>query len=211
MSERRGVWSPLSNPAVYEAFHHIIGARRWLKRFARDVIQPRDGDRILDIGCGPGALRAYLPNVEYVGLDRNQAYIERARRSFGGRGQFICDDVSNFAQHGLAPVDVAVAIGILHHLSDSLALDLLRATADTLRPAGRLISVDPCFHSKQSFIQRFVVSSDRGMHVRPFAGYLNLASAVFPEARAMFQQGHFPFPHSICVIQATRSQATLAD
>jgi len=31
MSERRGLWSPLSSPIVYELFHHLIGARRWLQ------------------------------------------------------------------------------------------------------------------------------------------------------------------------------------
>ena len=39
MSERGGLWSPLSNPTVYEAFHHLIGARRWLRQFTRDVIR----------------------------------------------------------------------------------------------------------------------------------------------------------------------------
>jgi hypothetical protein len=41
MSERRGLWSPLYSPAIYEAFHHLIGARRWLRRFANDVIRAR--------------------------------------------------------------------------------------------------------------------------------------------------------------------------
>src|SRR5215470_6255351 len=100
MSERRGIWSPLSTPFVYEAFHHLIGARRWLKRFAREVIRARSGDRVLDIGCGPGALVRCLPETAYIGFDRNQAYIERAKRKL--RGEFICDDVAHFADHALA-------------------------------------------------------------------------------------------------------------
>lgn len=72
MSERRGLWSPLSHPLVYEAFHHLIGARRWLKQFAQQTIRPRSGDTVLDIGCGPGALLRYLPPpVAYIGFDRN--------------------------------------------------------------------------------------------------------------------------------------------
>jgi SAM-dependent methyltransferase len=205
MSERRGLWSPLSSPIVYELFHHLIGARRWLQRFTDEVIRPRSGDRVFDIGCGPGALLRYLPQTtSYVGFDRNEAYIERARRMHGSRGEFICDDVGNFPAHALAPADIAVAIGILHHLDDNLASAMLRATADALKPCGRLITVDPCFHSEQSAIQRFVVSNDRGMHVRPYDRYVELAGAVFPKRKAAFQRGHVPFPHSICIIEATR-------
>jgi SAM-dependent methyltransferase len=206
MSERRGLWSPLSSPLVYETFHHLIGARRWLKRFANGVIRARGNERVFDIGCGPGALLRYLPETTaYVGFDRNPAYIARARRAYGSRGEFICDDVSNFSRHALAPADIAVAIGILHHLDDELASALLRSIASALEPAGRLITADPCYHVRQSAIQRFIVSNDRGMHVRPFDRYVNLCSRVFEAPKATFQSGHFPFPYSICIMEATRA------
>jgi SAM-dependent methyltransferase len=205
MSERRGLWSPLSSPIAYEVFHHLIGARRWLQRFTDEVIRPRSGDRVFDIGCGPGALLRCLPQTtSYVGFDRNEAYIERARRMYGGRGEFICDDVGNFAAHALAPADIAVAIGILHHLDDNLASAMLRATANALKPGGRLITADPCFHPEQSAIQRFVVSNDRGMHVRAYYRYVELAGAVCPKPKAAFQGGHVPFPYSICITEAAR-------
>ena len=208
MSERRGLWSPLSSPWVYEALQHVIGTRRWLKRFTNDVIQPRINDRVFDIGCGPGALLRYLPpGTTYVGFDRNDAYIKRAREGNGEHGEFICDDVGNFADHALAPADITVAIGILHHLQDELALSMLQATANALKPGGRLITADPCFHPQQSALQRFVVSNDRGMHVRPFARYVELVNAVFPHAKAAFQHGHLPFPHSICIVQAIKGTA----
>jgi SAM-dependent methyltransferase len=211
MSERRGLWSPLSSPIVYELFHHLIGARRWLQRFTDEVIRPHSGDRVFDIGCGPGALLRYLPQTtSYIGFDRNEAYIERARRMHGSCGEFICDDVGNFAAYALAPADIAVAIGILHHLDDNLASAMLRAAADALKPCGRLITVDPCFHSEQSAIQRFVVSNDRGMHVRPYDRYVELAGTVFPNPKAAFQRGHLPFPYSICIIEARPSRSERA-
>src|SRR6266571_807094 len=106
-TERLGLWSVLASPMVYEASQHLVGARRWLKRFARETIRPTPGQRVLDIGCGPGALLRFLPSqVHYIGFDRNAAYIERARKSHSGRGDFICDDVTNFLQHGIAPVDI---------------------------------------------------------------------------------------------------------
>lgn len=210
MSERRGIWSPLANPIVYELFHHAIGARRWLQRFTDDVIEPRDGDCVLDIGCGPGALLQCLPaSIRYVGFDRNEAYIKWAEQTYGNRGTFICDDIANVASHALPKADIAVAIGLLHHVDDSLAVNLLRTIAGLLTPTGRLVTVDPCFHPDQSSIQRFVASNDRGMHVRPFERYADLSRLAFPNARAAYQRGYAPIPYSLCVVRAARSEASL--
>ena len=202
MSERRGLWSALAHPLIYETFQHIIGARRWQKRFARDVIDAPKRARILDIGCGPGSLLKYLSDVDYTGFDRNVAYIERAKHSFGRRGIFICDDVGNFAKHNLPPVDIAVAVGLLHHLDDALAAHMLLDIHKAVKPGGRLITVDPCFHPAQNILQRFIVSRDRGMHVRPFEQYVALCRRAFSNPVATFAKGYSPFPYSICIVQA---------
>lgn len=113
--------------------------------------------------------------------------------------------VGNFAVYTLAPADISVAIGLLHHLDDELALETPKAIAAALKPGGRLITVDPCFHSDQSTLQRLVVSNDRGMHVRQFERYAELARPIFPQPTADFWHGHFPFPHSICVMQTRKA------
>jgi SAM-dependent methyltransferase len=204
-TERRGFWSVLESPFVYEVFHHLIGARRWLKRFATDVIRARPGDHILDIGCGPGALLRYLPEVAYVGIDRNAACIRRAQQAYGGKGQFKCDDVVNFDASSMAPVDIAVAIGLLHHLDDATAARLLSAAAKILKPTGRLITADPCFHASQSPVIRFVVSHDRGRHVRQIERYRELVGSAFTNAKASLVTSHFPFPHAVCIIEGSRA------
>ncbi len=48
------------------------------------------GDRILDIGCGPGDILDSPPPVDYYGFDLNDAYIRFARRKYSGRGKFYC-------------------------------------------------------------------------------------------------------------------------
>src|ERR1700738_787988 len=84
---------------------------------------------------------------------------------------------------------------------------LLRTTAGTLVPGGRLITVDPCYHPEQSAIQRMIVSNDRGMHVRPFERYAVLCSTMFPDPQAAFERAHFPFPYSVCILQMVRRPA----
>jgi SAM-dependent methyltransferase len=206
MSEdRNGLWRVLTNPVVYEAVQHLVGARRWLKRFARDTIRARAGDCVLDIGCGPGALLARLSGVIYIGLDRNEAYIVQAKRAHGVKGNFICDDVANFKAHGFPRVDVAVAIGLLHHLDDDQARSLLADIAATLKPGGRLVTADPCFYEGQSPIIRFVVAHDRGQNVRDFNRYGELVRSVFPATHLSLDSSHIPFPHAVCVVEAMAS------
>jgi SAM-dependent methyltransferase len=202
--DRRGVWRLLANPVVYEAVQRLAGARHWLRRFAHDTIAARPGDCLLDIGCGPGALLNYLPRVTYIGLDRNASYIAQAKQVYGDRGNFVCDDVANFSQHGFPLADVAVAIGLLHHLDDDRSRELLSAVVATLKPGGRLITADPCYHAGQSPVIKFVVAHDRGRNVRTFSQYGELVSSVLPQTRMSLDSSHFPFPHSVCVVEATR-------
>jgi hypothetical protein len=65
-------------------------------------------------------------------------------------------------------------------------------------------TINPCFHPDQNALQRFVVSNDRGMHVRPFERYLELCSVVFSRPNGRFKKGNLPFPHSVCIMEAVR-------
>ena len=199
MAERTSGWhATLSIPIVYELVQHAVGARRWQKRFVRQTVRPYAGARMLDIGCGPAGILRYLPDVDYCGFDNSAAYIESARRRFGERGRFFCDDVGTIAEHGVGPFDIAIAIGVLHHLDDDATLSLFTKVRDALVPGGRLIAADPCFFDGQPWLTRLVVSNDRGKNVRHFDSYLALARKVFPNPTAVLDASLLPFPHAIC-------------
>lgn len=199
MTERTSGWrAALSEPWIFEFVQHAVGARRWLKRFVRETMKPRPGDRILDIGCGPAAILSYLHGVQYYGFDHSAAYIDSARRKFGDRGHYICGDVSTVALHNAGPFEIAIAVGILHHIGDSQALKLLSDVREALVPGGRLITADPCFFDGQPWITRMIVANDRGLNVREFDQYLALARTVFPTATAELDAALLPFPRAVC-------------
>lgn len=113
----------------------------------RDIVAaavPRDSRiRVLDLGCGTGALVARLadalPAATLVGLDVSPANIAAAERSQGdrpsGRIQFVAGDYVRFESE---PFDLIVSDGVLH-LIDADSGVLAAKLARDLRLGGTLI------------------------------------------------------------------------
>lgn len=115
--------------------------------YARPAILDLAGDvsgrRILDVGCGSGALFAALHDSGAVvtGFDRSTAMLEQARRRLGDDADLRVADLGSPLPFPDRSFDDAVASLVLHYLRDwGPALTELRRV---LRPGGRLIvSVD---------------------------------------------------------------------
>ena len=76
-----GVRAILSHPLVYSTLQSLMGAHSSRKSFVGNYVKPFPGMRILDIGCGPADILAYLPQVSYSGFDISQDYIDQARKA----------------------------------------------------------------------------------------------------------------------------------
>jgi len=157
----------LSHPLVYEGFQRAVGARHFRKVLAREYLRPRPGDRLLDVGCGPGHMLEFLPDVDYVGVDLSHAYIEYAKRAFAGHGKFLVADATTLESHEPEPFDLVTAVGLLHHLADEGVVQLLHGLRARMSgPESRLVTIDGCYAGGQSRIAAFLLSKDRGRHVR---------------------------------------------
>jgi SAM-dependent methyltransferase len=192
----------LKIPAAYRLFQKLIG-RDFHTVYVRDYLKVRPGERVLDVGCGPGDVLAHLPDCDYVGIDMDAGYIDAARVRFGARGTFRCIPVEQFVVEEPASFDLVMANGVLHHLDDEQATALLTVARQALRPGGRLVTIDGCFVPGQSWLARRLLRMDRGEFIRNEPAYLTLARASFPQVQGQVRHDllALPYTHLIMTCQ----------
>ena len=167
-------------------------------------VRPQSDANVLDIGCGPADIIECLPGVSYWGFDISPAYINQAKKKYGKVGHFFCKELTAEDLEYLPRFDIALAIGVLHHLDDTDAGILLDLVHRALKPGGRLITMDACFEDGQHPLARLLISWDRGQNVRSRKGYSELVSRVFPEHQVEVRH-KTGFPYTHCFTEGTRT------
>lgn len=131
----------------YDVLHRVSG----LGRVHQEMISlagPRDGRRVLDVGCGTGnLLRATGKrhrDVELVGIDPDLKMLARAERKIRRAGLTAQLD-RGFAQELAFPdaaFDVVFSSLMLHHLDLPSKDEMLAEIRRVLRPGGVLVLAD---------------------------------------------------------------------
>jgi SAM-dependent methyltransferase len=188
----------LAVPAAYRVFTRLVGGSA-REDYVRQYVQPAAGQRVLDVGCGPGDVLAHLPAVDYYGIDIDPNYIGAAQKRYGARGTFRCEDVADLVVREAGSFDLVLATGLLHHLDDDRARHLLHVAARALKPSGRLATLDGGFVPGQARLARLLLRLDRGKHVRTPETYTALAAEVFPAVRCDVRHDlmRIPYTHVI--------------
>jgi SAM-dependent methyltransferase len=188
---------------MYRYFREGIGGSEASRTHVRDFVRPFPRARILDIGCGPGSLLDFLPDdVRYVGCDVSSRYIAYAANKYGRRAKFFCSDAAALPRSD--EFDIVLATGVLHHLNDSDANALFNAAADRLAAGGRLVTLDNAYVDGQSKAARWIISMDRGRHVRTPTQYEDLARARFPTIRSFIRHDLLRIPYTHFIMECSR-------
>lgn len=179
----------------------MMGARSGWRRIVHEYMSAAPGDVILDIGCGPADILDYLPAVTYWGFDISPEYIATAKRRYGDRGHFQCKLFDTSDREKLPACDFVVLSGVLHHLDDGEASQLLALASSALKKGGKLVAVDPCLTPTQNPIARYLINKDRGQNVRDETGYKMLVKGgLFDEVNVkVVNKAWIPYTHCYMV------------
>jgi 2-polyprenyl-3-methyl-5-hydroxy-6-metoxy-1,4-benzoquinol methylase len=204
MSQRtRGLYFLTQVPALYTSFQDAIGAERSRKELVASFIKPKAGDRILDVGCGPGAMLPYLGDVSYYGVDLNEKHIAEAKSKYGNRGTFHCGHVNTASDMSDKSFDIVISVGVLHHLKDSEVTGLFSMAAQMLAKNGRMVTIDPTLIEGQHWVAKTLAKLDSGECVRHPNAYEALARSAFGKVEVVVRHDLLRVPYSHCIMTAS--------
>lgn len=195
--------SVLARPELFDVWQHVVGAENAKRRFVRECILLRREQRIIEFGCGTGALCRYLPSgYDYLGLDISEAYITAARRRFPDRSFAVGDigDPDSLAGLEKAP-GLVVCFGVLHHLGDDAARRALVGAGDILGSEREFLAVEPCRYPNMTRIETVMKNTDRGKYVRNSAQYEALFRTVFESVTVNIKLDWMTMRYGLAVIE----------
>lgn len=125
------------------AGHTMRLANARINSAAVRALDPRSGERIVEIGCGPGeALHGILARdvASVTGIDHSAVMIRQAARRNGralaaGRLRLVHGDFLRLPVES-ASVDAVLAVNVAYFMEDAAALTEIRRA---LTPGGRLV------------------------------------------------------------------------
>src|SRR5262245_55493090 len=120
-----------------------------LRRKTVDLANIAPGERVLDVGCGPGRLAILAaalagPTGAVCGIDPSPEMVEVARRNAARTDIVVRFEVGVIEALPFPDGDFDVVLSslMLHHLPDALKRRGLAEVRRTLKPAGRVVAVD---------------------------------------------------------------------
>lgn len=208
MQDDSGIKSVLTKAWVYKLFQNAVGATRGRKWVSDHFWKVQTGQKVVDIGCGPGNVLQHLPKgVKYVGFDISEEYIGHARAKFADDPDkvFVVGSAEDFISALPEPMrdaDLVILSGLLHHLDDTQALTALKLARAAMGVHGRMVSLDGCFLIKQARLAHWIVSQDRGRNVRTEPEWKALMGKVFSDFETYILTGLDRTPYTYILMQA---------
>lgn len=203
----RGVRKILEFPWIYSLFQKALQRKSiWADLLGLQPGKKQDFMRVLDIGCGPGTFLSLMEDkiapANFVGIDPSPDYISRARELFP-RASFLCGTVATVSLPRTV-FDLIVVSGVLHHVDDDEAKEIMSFALAHKSDEGTIISVDPVLFPGQNLLARWVAQADRGQNVRSAESLEQLWLEAIPTSKVeiSIKSGYLrvPYNHVVCTV-----------
>lgn len=159
--------------SMVETLERLYASRDVLRRrsLVHAALDARPGDRVLDIGCGPGfyvkeLLETVGPNGSVAGVDRSADMLAVATRRVEGKPNVeLCEGAAKALPFADESFDRALSVQVFEYIEDVPAA--LREVRRVLRPGGGLVIWDVdwgtvSWHATdQALMQRTLAAFDR--------------------------------------------------
>lgn len=141
--------------------------------------------RILEIGCSSGNISTAfknLPGIEYLGIDIDQSAIELANKIHKKQNSlsFQFCDLESLTKKSTRQFDYILFGGVLHHVSNDEAGNLIRLAKLILSDEGKIVIYEPLPpRENDKFLIKFVHNVlEQGRYVRAEKEYRNFIGAI---------------------------------
>lgn len=163
------------SPNLWLLFQRLIGGSKDKQALALSVFSDRGGEgekkkHILEIGCSVGniadAFRS-LPHIRYTGIDIDKSVITVAQSRFTGTGfQFLHESMEEHIKRKIQ-YDYILVAGMLHHVDDETALEILKQTAPLSKPNATVLVYDPVtLNESDPFYMHWFYKLEQGQFMR---------------------------------------------
>lgn len=171
-------------PLPPQLYHAFVRTAWFTKKYIHNLINEhfdlRSG-HTLDFGAGTGANCVICNPDSYIGIEPDVKRIEYAKKRYPDH-RFIEFDSKRIAVPDRS-IDTILIVAVLHHIPDNLIREYLLEFARILKPAGKIVVIEPYLCNRTRFNNRFMNWYDEGEHIRYEEDYLNL----FRDAEYDFQ------------------------
>jgi 2-polyprenyl-6-hydroxyphenyl methylase/3-demethylubiquinone-9 3-methyltransferase len=180
-----------------------------LDRFAAQVRSWTDATRILEVGCGEGAMTERLvrlfPEARITAIDiaPNTGRLYRGDRS---RVEFRQIPVQEVVAAEPASFDLVVLADVIHHVPLSMRADILASARKALEPGGRFVFKDwarrrSIGHVACLLADRYLTGDD--VHYHTEQELRSLATRAFGEGSIVAQAWIRPWKSNFAMLVAT--------
>jgi hypothetical protein len=135
----------------------------------------------------------------------DQNYIDHAKKTYEGRGKFYCRAFDDTVLDEFNNVDLIMFNGVVHHLPDSLANEILATTNKALSENGTVFTLDGCYRDGQNKIAKKLLDMDRGEHIRTQSAYETIMNKHFSNVGAYIREDISPLPYTFLIMTAQKA------